>query len=110
MQTFERSTFCVGYSISHFFLMTIICLLKIFENSNIKTGNKHKKMTLTDKDKMEEEWKPLLLCYRQQDASLITLTSHICYPMITFDLLMTYNWLMVININQWPAGIDILDL
>lgn len=71
-------------------------------------------MRQTDKDSstkaLRNEWKRHFLCNRQHDASLMTLTSRICNPMITSDLLMTYNWLMVININQWPAGTDIIDL
>lgn len=59
---------------------------------------------------LRKEWKECFLCNRQHDASLITLTSCICNPMITPDLLMTSNWLIVIKIYQWPQGTSILDL
>lgn len=75
---------------------------------------KHTQQTTKEKDSstktLRKEWKRHFLCNRQYDAFLITLTSCICNPMITSDLLMSSNWLMVININQWPAGTGILDL
>ena len=76
--------------------------------------NTYEEMHQTKKDsskkKLRKDWERHFYCDRQDDPSLIILTSCICHPTITFDLLTTYNWLMVININQWPVGTDILDL
>lgn len=87
-------------------------LSKIQEN--IKTRDKHVNVHNKDRDNstktFRKEWKRHFLYNRQNDASLITLTSCICNPMITSNLLMSSNWQMVININQWPAGTGILDL
>lgn len=79
-----------------------------------ETNTRISKHDRADKDSstktLRKEWKRHFLSNRQHDASLITLTSCICNPMITPDLLMSFNWLLVININQWPAGKGILDL